>query len=123
VGRNSGDSADLDAINRLRRKAVREGRVPRLAAIEDLEEPSFSQVDLKISKPFSARGGRNPGEFFLQVFNLFDRFNGGPVDGAAVSADFGEPIGQISAPRTIELGFRVGFNPAPRVRPESPAAP
>jgi hypothetical protein len=97
--------------------------VAHLSEIDDLDEPSFSQVDLKISRPFSARGGRNPGEFFLQVFNLFDRFNGGPIDGAVISSDFGEPIGQIGPARTIELGFRLGFNPAPPVPPGGPSIP
>jgi hypothetical protein len=123
VGRNTGASTDLDEINDLRRDAVREGRVAQLSEIDDLQEPSFSQVDLKISRPFSAWGGRSTGEFFLQVFNLFDRFNGGPIDGATISSDFGESIGQIGPPRTIELGFRVGFNPAPPVRPGDPTSP
>ena len=92
-------------------------------SIDDLEEPWFSQVDLKISKPFAARNGRNPGEFFVQIFNLFDRFNGGPIEGAAISRDFGEPIGQIGPPRTIEVGFRIGFNAAPPLSAGDRATP
>ncbi len=127
LGRNSGAAANLGTINDLRREAAREGRLAHLPAIHRLEEPSFSQVDLKISRPFLARDGRNPGEFFLQVFNLFDRFNEGPVDGAAISAEFGRSIGQIGPPRMIELGFRVGFNPPPPPAsskgPSTPVAP
>ena len=52
------------------------------------------------------RGG---GEAFLQVFNLMDRFNGGPIEGRATSRNFGEPIGQIGPPRTLEFGFKLDF--------------
>ena len=41
--------------------------------------------------------------------NLFDRFNGGPVDGRISSRTFGEPVGLLGPPRTAELGVRLDF--------------
>jgi len=50
------------------------------------------------------------GEFtWLAVFNVLDRWNGGPIQGRVTSADFGLPIGQIGPPRTIEAGLKIGF--------------
>jgi len=60
--------------------------------------------------PTTDLGGEgHRGEAFLQVFNVFDRFNGGPIDGVATSRTFGEPIGQIGPPLTVELGFALAF--------------
>ena len=67
------------------------------------------QVDLRLWKPFHFREGHGGGEAFLQVFNLMDRFNGGPVEGRVTSRDFGEPIGQVGPPRTLEFGFKLDF--------------
>ena len=68
------------------------------------------QLDLRIAKPFPLGGEKDHhGEAFLQVFNVFDRLNGGPIDGTATSRTFGEPIGQIGPPLTVELGFALTF--------------
>ncbi|HXI04600.1 MAG TPA: TonB-dependent receptor [Candidatus Saccharimonadales bacterium] len=102
VGRNTGSRTDLGVINSMR-KAV------GLSAVHHLEEPNFYQVDLKLSRPFAFRQGGYPGELYVQIFNLFDRFNGGPVDGAVLSDHFGEPIGMAGPARTVVLGLKMGF--------------
>ena len=76
------------------------------------------QMDVKLSRPFSMRGGKGMGKMFVQVFNLFNRFNGGPIDGIANSKTFGEPIGQVGPPRTLEFGLKMGFSPSASRSPE-----
>jgi len=102
VSRNTGADTPLDPVNELRAKNG-------LSPVDSLHEPTFMQVDLRVWKPFSNRSGKGGGEAFLQVFNLMDRFNGGPIEGRATSRDFGEAIGQVGPPRTLELGFRLDF--------------
>lgn len=102
VGRNSGESTSLDAVNVIR---AEEGLPP----VEGLAEPSLLQVDVRLTWPFALRGGDNTGELFLQVFNLFDRFNGGAVEGRVTSRDFGRAVAQVGPPRTLEVGLRLGF--------------
>ncbi|HEU5180372.1 MAG TPA: TonB-dependent receptor [Candidatus Polarisedimenticolia bacterium] len=101
VPRNSGASTDLDAVNAVRAAAL-------LPPVTHLDEPVFFQVDLRIAKPFLSSKGSG-GEAFVQVFNLMDRYNPGPIEGRAVSSHFGEAIGQVGPPRTIELGVRLDF--------------
>lgn len=113
VARNTGADTNLKQVNALRKNAG-------LKPVSDLEEPYFLQVDLRVAKPFAVRGGRNPLELFLQVFNLFDRTNGGPVEGSVLSRNFGEPVGMLGPPRTVELGFHLGFG-APPDAPPTPA--
>jgi hypothetical protein len=105
VGRNTGASTSLEAVNALR-------AVPylNLAPVTHLEEPNFVQLDVRIAKPFPLGGEKDHhGEAFLQVFNVFDRFNGGPIDGTATSRTFGQPVGQIGPPLTVELGVALSF--------------
>jgi hypothetical protein len=78
-----------------------------LAPAAHLSEPALIQFDLKVSRPFPL--GRGQGEFYLQVFNLFNRVNGAPIDGAATSHTFGEPVGLAGPPQSVEGGFRVSF--------------
>jgi hypothetical protein len=101
--RNMGSNTPLDAANQVRA----EEELPLLASLPD--GPSFSQVDLRVSKPFAYRGGQGHGEFFLQVFNLFDTYNQGPPEGRLTSANFAQPVGQIGPPRTIGAGFKIGY--------------
>ena len=68
-----------------------------------------AQVDLRLWLPFTARQGRSPGQVYLQVVNLLDRFNGGPVEGRVASQTFGRPVGRAGPPRTVQLGLRLGF--------------
>jgi len=102
VSRNTGEDTPLDSVNVLRAEAG-------LPPVHSLHEPIFMQVDLRVWKPFHFREGHGGGEAFLQVFNLMDRFNGGPIEGRATSRNFGEPIGQIGPPRTLEFGFKLDF--------------
>ena len=104
VGRNTGASTGLAAVNALR-------AVPYLdlPPVSRLEEPNFVQLDVRVAKPFPLGGEGHRGEAFLQVFNVFDRFNGGPIDGTATSRTFGLPVGQIGPPLTVELGFALSF--------------
>ncbi|MCI0658233.1 MAG: TonB-dependent receptor [Acidobacteria bacterium] len=101
VGRNTGDGTDLGPVNELR---AADGLPP----VNSLQEPTFFQVDLRISKPFGM-GGDRAGEAYLQIFNLLNRFNGGPIEGRATSQDFGEPIGQVGPARILEFGVRLDF--------------
>jgi hypothetical protein len=112
VPRNSGDRTDLDAVNDLRRNAP----VP-LPAVDSLEEPYFAQMDVRLGRPFTMRAGKGMGELFVQVFNVFNRFNGGPIDGVATSRTFGEPVGQTGPPRTIEFGVKLRMQPKAAVSP------
>jgi len=101
VERNSGEETPLDAVNAIR---ADEGLRP----VPGLDERSLFQVDVRLSQPF--RIGRGwTGELFVQVFNLFDRYNAGPSEGRITSINFGEPVGYSGPPRTIQLGLRVGY--------------
>lgn len=104
VGRNSGASTSLAAVNALRAKPYL-----NLAPVTHIEEPTLVQLDLRIAKPFPMGGNDHRGQVFLQAFNLFDRWNGGPIDGVATSRTFGQAIGQVGPPLTIELGFALTF--------------
>jgi hypothetical protein len=104
VGRNTGASTSLAAVNALR-------AVPylNLAPVTHIDEPTSVQLDLRVAKPFSLGGNGRRGQAFLQVFNVFDRWNGGPVDGVATSRTFGQAIGQTGPPLTAEVGFALSF--------------
>ena len=105
IGRNTGAKTHLAAVNALRAVSYLE-----LQPVSHVEEPNFFQVDLRIAKPFPLGGEKDHhGEAFLQVFNVFDRFNGGPIDGTATSDTFGQPVGQIGPPLTVELGLALSF--------------
>jgi len=99
VGRNTGEKTPLGPVNELRRKV-------HLPEITGLDEPDYLQVDGRLAWPFYF-GPDREAEFFLQVFNLFDRFNAGAVEGRVVSQRFGEPLGYAGVPRTLEMGLRV----------------
>ena len=112
VSRNSGKTTPLEAINLERSKFNEEINYKEdwvLDPITSLREPSFLQVDLRLSKPFLFSDGRGKGEFFFQVFNLLNRENYGLIEGRVTSRNFGEPITLAGPPRTVELGFRVGY--------------
>lgn len=98
--RNSGKDTPLDLVNELRRA---EG----LPTVDKLDEPVFFQVDLRLSKRF--RSKETLIEAYLQVFNLFDRVNAGPIDGRIGSRYFGQPLALLGPPRTVEMGVRVDF--------------
>ena len=100
VGRNSGADTPLEPVNALR-------TAQGLAPIDSLSEPTFAQLDLRVAKPFPL--GRGRGEAYLQIFNLFDRENGAPVDGVSTSGTFGDTIGVAGPPLTVEGGFRMTF--------------
>lgn len=113
VHRNTGESTPLGPINATRDKANVLRQQLRLAPLPPVlsipSPPRQAQIDLKISRPFAWGDQRGAGEFFVQVFNVLDRWNGGPIQGRVTSADFGLPIGQIGPPRTIEAGLKIGF--------------
>jgi outer membrane receptor protein involved in Fe transport len=118
VARNAGEESPLAAVNDLRSRynevlerinALHEGFDEEpLPMIGSLSEPGFAQVDVRLYRPFRFADGRGDGQFFLQVFNLFDRENAGLIEGRALSRNFGRPITLAGPPRTIELGFKVG---------------
>lgn len=102
VGRNTGERTSLAAINDVR---IAAGLVP----VTSLKEPTLAQIDLRVAKTFASSESRSTCDFYLQVFNLMNRFNGGPVEGRVTSASFGEPVGYAAPPRTIEVGVRLDF--------------
>ena len=102
VGRNSGGETPLGPVNQYR---ARSG----LSSVGGLSSPYLSQLDVRVYRQFGAEGRRLRGEGFLQVFNLLDRENGGLVEGRALASNFGRVIGLAGPPRSIELGFKVGF--------------
>lgn len=99
VGRNTGSDTPLDAVNDLRASVG-------LDPVTDLESPSFAQVDVRLSRRFALSSRRTTAEAFFQVFNVFDRFNGGPVEGRVTAQNFGRPVGLVGPPRTVEVGLR-----------------
>ena len=114
LDRNTGESTSLDAINAERQRLndefgwdVDHGRY--LAPVSSLREPTWAQLDLRVWKPFGYGGGDKQGQVFLQIINVFDRENGGFVDGRLVSQTFGQVIGQAAPGRTFETGVRFGF--------------
>ncbi len=102
VGRNTGDDTKLDSINALRRKAG-------LPMIESLTSQDFLEVDFRLARPYQFGAGKTKGEWFMQVFNLFDRNNVSLIEGRVTSRSFGQPLGLAGPPRTLELGVRFGF--------------
>ena len=108
VGRNSGEDTDLKVINDLRLQ-YNDQRQLSLAPIQPLSEPTFAQVDMRVWKSFALASGRADGQIFIQIFNVLDRDNGGPIEGRVIAPNFGEPIGQVGPPRTFELGMRMAF--------------
>ncbi len=102
VGRNTGERTPLGPVNDLR-------AATGLAPVASLREPTLAQVDLRVSRPFFLKNSEAGSEFFVQVFNLLNRFNGGPVEGRATSADFGRPVGQTGPARIFEIGLRLGI--------------
>jgi hypothetical protein len=102
VGRNAGPNVSLDAVNTYRAEHG-------LAPVTSLSAPYLSQLDLRLYHVFSFSRGKAKGQAYLQVFNVFNRYNGGRVEGRVLAQNFGEPISYAGPPRTFELGFKVGF--------------
>ena len=106
--RNSGEDTPLAVVNDLR--AEHNVTLPadqQLAPIAFLSEPTFAQLDLRLYRPFA--WGKGQGEFFFQIFNVFDRVNGGLIEGRAISRSFGDVITLAGPPRTIEAGLQLGL--------------
>jgi hypothetical protein len=73
-------------------------------------QSSFSQVDLKLTKPFVRGDRERPAEAYLQILNLLNTENGGLVQGQLNNPAFlGQPGLLAGPPRIVELGLRVGF--------------
>jgi len=112
VPRNSGENSSLGAINAERaifNEEINFNPEWLLDPVTSLREPSFIQVDLRLYKPFLFADGRGKGQFFFQIFNLLNRENVGLIEGRVTSRNFGQPITLAGPPRTIEIGFRVGY--------------
>ena len=80
-----------------------------LAPITSLDEPSFAQFDLRFWKVMPFSDGRGHGEVFVQIFNVFDRFNVGLIEGRVISPYFGRPIAMAGPSRTFQLGVKLAF--------------
>jgi len=113
VRRNTGAATPLGPINEVRQKANvlrQQVGLPPLPIITSIPTPPrFAQVDLRLSRPLPWGTQKGAGDLFVQVFNLLNRWNGGPIEGRVISPDFGRPIGQLGPPRTLEAGLRIGF--------------
>jgi len=110
VRRNSGADTPLAAINAVR--AQHNEILPadeQLEPVRSLSEPHFSQIDLRLYRPFPFGKGRGVGTFYFQVFNLLDRQNSGLIEGRVTSNNFGHPITLAGPPRTIELGLKLTY--------------
>src|SRR4029078_4129196 len=102
LSRNTGQDTPIEVVNQLR-------AADGLPAVSSLEEPSLVQVDLRVFRPFTLKGKKTDSDAFIQVFNLFDGFNGAAVEGSATSKHFSQPLGVAGPPRTFEVGVRLGF--------------
>lgn len=102
VGRNTGTSTPLGPVNAYR---ADNGLPP----VSSLSAPYLSQLDLKVYRPFAAKPGGLSGQVFVQVFNLFDRYNGGLVEGRVLAKNFGQVISYGGSPRTVEFGVKLGY--------------
>jgi hypothetical protein len=102
IGRNTGANTPLEPVNDYR---VAHGLTP----IKSLSAPTLSQLDLRFYKPFTANHGKAQGQAFVQIFNVLNRYNGGLVEGRALATNFGAVISNAGPPRSIELGFKMGF--------------
>ena len=80
-----------------------------LAPVSSLTSPSLVQLDLRLYRPFKLKDRKGFGQAFLQIFNVFNRWNGGLVEGRALATNFGAVIGNAGPPRSFELGFKMGF--------------
>jgi hypothetical protein len=101
VGRNTGEKTPLSVINAIRAEKG-------LPQVYSLNEPSMVQLDLRVWKPFPL-GSSGDGQFFIQVFNLFNRLNPAMIEGRATAANFGQATAQATLPRTVESGVRFAF--------------
>jgi hypothetical protein len=108
IGRNTGDETDLTIVNALREQ-YNEERGLELAPITSLNDPSFAQFDVRVWKVMPFRNGSGHGEVFVQIFNVFDRFNVGLIEGRVISPYFGRPIAMAGPSRTFQLGFKLAF--------------
>ena len=102
VGRNTGVETPLSIVNEFRT----ENGLPTVPA---LSAPYLSQLDLKVYRPFTFRGGKAAGQAFVQVLNVFNRFNGGEVEGRLLARNFGQVVSQAGPPRMVALGLKMGF--------------
>jgi hypothetical protein len=110
VGRNTGADTPLAVVNSLRTEHNEDlPEEMQLLAVTSLEEPFFSQIDLRLYRPFAFAEERGMGEVYFQVFNLLGRENAGLIEGRAVSQAFGEAITLAGPPRTVEMGVRFAF--------------
>ena len=102
VGRNTGADTPLEPVNDYR---TARGLTP----VTSLSAPTMSQLDVRVYRPFTVKQGKAHGQAFVQVFNVFNRFNGGLVEGRALATNFGAVISNAGPPRSIEFGFKLGF--------------
>lgn len=102
VSRNTGSATPLGPVNTYR-------ATYGMASVTTLSAPSLSQLDLRLYRPFKLKHGKGDGQGFLQILNVFNRFNGGLVEGRVLASNFGQVISYAGPPVTVELGFKLGF--------------
>jgi hypothetical protein len=102
VSRNTGAQTDLAPVNAYR-------QAHGMAPVATLNSPSLSQLDLRLYRPFVLKRGKGYGQAFFQIFNAFNRYNGGLVEGRVLASNFGAVISTAGPARSFELGFKMGF--------------
>jgi outer membrane receptor protein involved in Fe transport len=102
VSRNTGAQTELASVNAYRQA---HGMTP----VATLNSPSLSQLDVRLYRPFVLKHGKGYGQAFLQIFNVFNRYNGGLVEGRVLASNFGAVISNAGPARSLELGFKMGF--------------
>lgn len=102
VGRNSGATTSIETVNAYR---ILYGLEP----VGSLDEPHYSQLDLRVSWPFPFASGRGKGNAYLQVYNVFNKYNPGMIEGRLLAQNFGRAVTQAGPPRTVEAGLKLGF--------------
>ncbi len=104
---NTGRDPNLDAIN-----AYRTGLGSDPVNRDDIANPNFINVDLRVQKAFAIKGPHQMQAIF-QVLNLLDRANFNVPNGNMRSSGFGQVnqiLPNINAPaRQIELAIRYVF--------------
>ena len=108
VGRNTGEDTPLGPINAYRHEFSKIYGVD-LAPVQELNEPSYAQIDLRLYRPFGFGRGRGTGSVFLQVINLLDRENAGLIEGRVTSPNFGRTVTLAGPARIVELGMKFGY--------------
>jgi hypothetical protein len=100
----------ITSIDRLRNNTARGGPAGTIIPRESFVGDPIHRVELRLRQRIPL--GRVSLDGYFDVFNLFDRANYGSYELRETNAAFLQPQSSTNlsyAPRTVQLGFRVGF--------------